>query len=314
MKIIGPESLTFGVDDVGACIQFLEDYGLEAKERSAGGARLAALDDTSIIVRHKEDDSLPAPTGPGNKLRKTCYGVQDEATLAEIVAELGTDRAVKTLSDGSIESVDDQGFSIGFQISRRKPLQLSAEHCNAPGDDRTRAINAVAANEAATIRPRSLSHVVYFVPDVDKAEAFYVKRLKFRCTDRLVGAGPFLQPAGSLDHHCLFLIQTPAFLKGCEHFTFHLGGPSEVLQAGTRFVNKGYTSFWGPGRHKFGSNWFWYFNSPMGCHIEYDADMDLHDESWVERQAPMSADASQLFLFQQREKWIPTGKPPAAAG
>ena len=292
-----------------ACIQFLEDYGLQTTERSGTGARLNALDDTAILIRRKDDRSLPAATGPGNKLRMTCYGVQDQATLAEIATELGKDREVKTLPDGSLETIDDQGFALGFQITRRKPLQLSAEYCNAPGDPRTRPVNAVAANEGAAIRPRTLSHVVYFVPEVDKAEAFYVNRLKFRCTDRLVGAGPFLQPAGSLDHHCLFLIQTPAFMKGCEHFTFHLGGPNEVLQAGTRFVNKGYTSFWGPGRHKFGSNWFWYFNSPLGCHIEYDADMDLHDGTWVERQVPMSADASQLFLFQQREKWLPSGKP-----
>ena len=66
-------------------------------------------------------------------------------------------------------------------------------------------------------------------------------------------------------------------MKGVEHFTFHMGGPAEVMDAGTRLVAKGYQSFWGPGRHVFGSNWFWYFNSPMGV-IEYDADMDLHDE------------------------------------
>ena len=28
MKISGPEALTFGVDDVGACAQYLTDYGL----------------------------------------------------------------------------------------------------------------------------------------------------------------------------------------------------------------------------------------------------------------------------------------------
>jgi hypothetical protein len=70
----------------------------------------------------------------------------------------------------------------------------------------------------------------------------------------------------------------------------------------------------GPGRHKFGSNWFWYFNSPLACHVEYDADMDLHDDSWVAREAPMGADASQLFLFQHREKWAPGPPPPGAAG
>jgi hypothetical protein len=103
------------------------------------------------------------------------------------------------------------------------------------------------------------------------------------------------------------MIQTPPFMKGCEHFTFHMGGPTELMLAGTRFVEKGYQSFWGPGRHKFGSNWFWYFNSPLGCHVEYDADMDQHDAHWAAREVPLDADASQLFLFQHREKWAPSG-------
>jgi hypothetical protein len=69
-----------------------------------------------------------------------------------------------------------------------------------------------------------------------------------------------------------------------------------------------------------GSNWFWYFNSPLGCHVEYDADMDRHDAQWQARAETMSADASQLFLFQQRDKWAPggpspeSGPPPGAAG
>jgi catechol 2,3-dioxygenase-like lactoylglutathione lyase family enzyme len=143
----------------------------------------------------------------------------------------------------------------------------------------------LAVDNDAPARPRSLSHVVYFVPDAAKAEAFYVKRLGFICTDRFIGVGPFLRPAGTPDHHTLFMIQTPPQMKGCEHFTFHMGGPTEVMLAGSRFVAKGYESFWGPGRHKFGSNWFWYFNSPLGCHVEYDADMDLHDGDWTAREA-----------------------------
>ena len=58
-----------------------------------------------------------------------------------------------------------------------------------------------------------------------------------------------------------------------------------------------------------GSNWFWYFNSPLGCHVEYDADMDLHDDTWVPREVPSTADTSQLFLFSNREKWFPSGAP-----
>ena len=99
-------------------------------------------------------------------------------------------------------------------------------------------------------------------------------------------------------------------MKGVEHFTFHLGSGTEVLLAGTRFEANGYQTFWGPDRHVFGSNWFWYFNSPFGCHVEYDADMDIHDDAWTARSVPMSADASQIFLFTRCDKWVPGGPPP----
>ncbi len=314
MNIIGPDALVFGVDDVAACMTYLADYGLKPVATGAHGGRFEALDGTAVIVAHKNDPSLPPAQGTASMLRKTVYGVADQATLAAIAEELGRDREVRRLDDGSLEAMDDMGFALGFQVTVRKKLDLPAEAINAPGAPAQRPPNVIAVDDNAPALPRSLSHVVYFVPDTAVAERFYVDRLGFVCTDRLLGAGPFLRPAGTLDHHTLFMIQTPPFMKGCEHFTFHMGGPTEVMQAGTRLVNKGYQSFWGPGRHKMGSNWFWYFNSPFGCHIEYDADMDLHDESWVARAEPMGADASQLFLFEQRDKWAPGGPPPGAAG
>ena len=313
MNIIGPDRLLFGVDDIAACNRYLIDYGLQPVRCDHTGDRFEALDGTGIDIAHRDDPGLPPALGTASMLRKTIYAVADAATLDAIAEELHRDRAVLTLADGSIESVDDMGFAIGFQVTARRPLSLPAEPVNAPGAPAQRGPNVVAVRDDAPLIPRTLSHVVYFVPDAAKAEAFYVERLGFRCTDRFEGVGPFLQPAGTLDHHTLFMIQTPPFMKGCEHFTFHMGGPTEVLQAGTRFVEKGYQSFWGPGRHRFGSNWFWYFNSPLGCHVEYDADMDLHDEQWTAREAPMGADASQLFLFQHREKWAPGGPPPATS-
>ncbi|WP_338759567.1 VOC family protein [Massilia sp. METH4] len=313
MNIIGPDALLFGVDDVAACAQYLTDYGLKPVDAGPGGGRFEALDGSAIILAHKDSPLLPPAMPTSSMLRKTIYGVADHATLDAIAGELGRDREVRSLPDGSVESVDDAGFVLGFQITVRRQLDMPAERVNAPGSP-GRPVNHFAVDEANPALPRTLSHVVYFVPDAAQAEAFYVNRLGFACTDRLIGAGPFLRPAGTLDHHTLFMIQTPPFMKGIEHFTFHMGGPTDVMHAGTRFVNKGYQSFWGPGRHKMGSNWFWYFNSPLGCHVEYDADMDLHDDSWQAREVPISADASQLFLFEMRDKWAPGGPPPGAAG
>ncbi|PYY69609.1 glyoxalase [Pseudomonas jessenii] len=307
MKIIGLEYLVFGVDDLDACTNYLLDYGLAP----LGNGCFEALDGSGVHLRHCDDPKLPVAMETASQLRETVYGVADEATLQSIEAEMSRDRPVTRGDDGVLRCVDDMGFALGFRITQRRTLELQSERINAPGDA-GRSVNQLGASKDMPALPRSLSHVVYFVPDSVKAEAFYA-RLGFVCTDRFVGVGPFLRPSGTLDHHTLFLIQTPPFMKGIEHFTFHMGGPSEVMTAGTRFVEKGYQSFWGPGRHQFGSNWFWYFNSPLGCHVEYDADMDLHDESWAAREAIPGADNSQYFLFSYREKWAPGGQPPPPA-
>ncbi|GGO76483.1 glyoxalase [Marinobacterium nitratireducens] len=310
MNIIGPDYLVFGVDDVAACVQYLTDYGLKPVDVDENGGYLQALDGTGVLIRHREHPGLPPAMDTANSLRETVYGVADEAALEAIEAELAKDRNVIRGEDGVLRTVDDMGFALGFQLTTRRTLDMPAEAINAPGSEvPNRPVNELGASDEMPALPRSLSHVVYFVPDAAKAEAFYA-RLGFVCTDRFTGVGPFLRPAGTLDHHTLFFIQTPPFMKGIEHFTFHMGGPTDVMIAGTRFLEKGYESFWGPGRHQFGSNWFWYFKSPMGCNVEYDADMDLHDDRWSAREAPMSADKSQYFLFEYREKWAPGGPPP----
>jgi len=310
MNIVGPDALVFGVDDVGACTKYLTDYGLGPVGVDANGGRFEALDGTAIVVRRRDDPSLPAPLDTNNMLRQTVYGVADQATVNAIGDELARDRQVKRLPDGAVEAADDDGFGLRFQVTVRRKLDMPGERINAPGSQPQRGINQIGVWQEMPAKPRMLSHVVYFVPDLSAGEAFYTNRLGFKITDRLVNAGPFLRPAGARDHHTLFFIQTPPYMKGCEHFAFHLGGPTELMLAGTRFVKAGYQSFWGPGRHKFGSNWFWYFNSPLGCHVEYDADMDVHDDEWEPRAAPNSAEAAQAFLFEYREKWIPGGPPP----
>jgi catechol 2,3-dioxygenase-like lactoylglutathione lyase family enzyme len=264
------------------------------------------MDGTAIVIVDEKDPSLPPPPAPGCRLRKTVMGVRNREDLEAIAAELRRDREVLEHDDGLIQSVDDEGFVIAFRTTVRRPFEKAGEIANAPGSPMWRPANRLGVDaNSPQIVPRSLSHVVYFVSDVARAEAFYVQRLGFRCTDRFTDVGPFLQPAGTLDHHTHFFIAAPAFMKGVEHFTFHFGGPGEVMHNGWRFVAKGYQPFWGPGRHQLGSNWFWYFNSPFGCHMEMDADMDLHDANWTPREMGLGADNSQAFLLSYRKKWAP---------
>jgi catechol 2,3-dioxygenase-like lactoylglutathione lyase family enzyme len=309
MNIVGPDDLVFGVENLDLCAQYLRDYGLAPTTDIGGGLRFEALDGTGVILRSASDPTLPPRTSAKSQLRETIYGVRDEESLNRIAGELGRDRDVPRGADGSFSCIDDMGFALRFRLTRRRPYTAPPDLTNAPGTHAQRPPNQLGVRPDMHVAPRTLSHVVLFVPDAAKAEKFYA-RIGFRTTDRFTGVGPFMRPAGSLDHHTLFMIQTPPFLKGLEHFTFHVGSATELMLAGARFESKGHETFWGPGRHVFGSNWFWYFNSPLGCHVEYDADMDLHDDSWVAREAPSTADTSQLFLFANREKWFPSGAPP----
>jgi catechol 2,3-dioxygenase-like lactoylglutathione lyase family enzyme len=258
-------------------------------------------------MRTADDPSLPPlpPKTPTPSLRETVYGVDNADTLASIRVRLEAERNVSVDMDGTVHCIDDAGFGVAFMVTRRRPYHARQLGFNVPGQPPGRVPNDCAANPEEVIKPRTLSHVVYFVEDVQKAEAFYA-RLGFVVTDRFKHLGPFMRPGGTQDHHTLFMIESKNdHMIGCNHFTFHLGSASEVLQHGWNFVKKGYKSFWGPGRHILGSNFFWYFNSPFGATIEFDADMDHHDDSWIPRAVEPGSDNSQIFLFDARDKWAP---------
>jgi hypothetical protein len=116
MNIIGPDALVFGVEDLPACRQYLLDYGL----KDAGNDRYEALDGTAIVLRAKDDATLPAAMGTASLLRETVYGVAD-ATLDAIETELRRDREVSR-RDGVVRSVDDMGFALAFQVTVRRAL------------------------------------------------------------------------------------------------------------------------------------------------------------------------------------------------
>ena len=60
MKILGPESLVFGVDDLDACFKYLTDYGLKKTDSAPSGATFEALDGTCAVVRKASDPGLSA--------------------------------------------------------------------------------------------------------------------------------------------------------------------------------------------------------------------------------------------------------------
>jgi catechol 2,3-dioxygenase-like lactoylglutathione lyase family enzyme len=293
MKIIGVDSVTLALHDVEEGQRYLRNFGLKEIDSTPQGSFFAAQDGTGLSVRHWDDPSLPGPVAAPPNMRETTWGVQDEATLAQIAAELSSDRAV-VHGDGCVRSHDEDGYPIAFQVTQRLPLAPQPSLVNVPGMTPMRPPNAIADFDSPVI-PMTLGHHVFYTLDMERAERFYA-RLGFRVTDRFTGTGIFLRSGACAEHHNLYLIQRPDTPLGLNHIAFHVRDHLQLMIAGQQFIKKGGVSAWGPGRHIFGSNHFWYFKSPFGGNLEYDADIDVVDDQWVAREAVIGPAAAAVWL------------------
>lgn len=274
LGIVGLDEVTLTTADLAEARRFLGDFGLIEQPAGADELLFVARDGTGLRI-------CPAGAGESPNFRQAVWGVADEAALQRIATELARDRAVH-VEPGLVASTDEDGNALCFRITRRVALDVEPPPINVPGAQAVRGLNRVRdLNEP--IVPLTFSHLVLFTQDARRMADFYGSRLGFSVTDQFTGLGVFLRADGNPDHHQLFLIERPPH-KGLNHVAFHVRDMNEVFVAGKRFADRGHASAWGPGRHIFGGNVFWYFKSPFGGNIEYDADMDVVDDTWRARE------------------------------
>jgi catechol 2,3-dioxygenase-like lactoylglutathione lyase family enzyme len=289
MNIRGVDQVILGVDEMDAAQQFLRDFGLNERERGTNGATFEALDGTNLVLRNASDHALPMAVGATTNAREIVWGVDNAQELNGIAAELSKDRQVSMGSDGVLRTRDDTGYSLAFQVTTRHAFDAKPVFINAAGLPPQRPANQRIDFEAPH-RPRSLGHIVLYVPDLDAARDFYIERLGFRLTDSYRSRSCFLRAQGSHDHHNLFLIKKEDIPGGLHHIEFHVGDFNEVMMGGRRLTEKGWKTYVGPGRHVLGSNYFWYFKTPCGGSLELACDMDYVTDDWEAKEWEYSTD------------------------
>ncbi|HEX3970426.1 MAG TPA: VOC family protein [Stellaceae bacterium] len=281
MDITGVDSVVFGVEDLAAARRFLTEYGMTEIEHGATGASFEALDGSGVVLRQATDAALPGATVKGATARETIWGVRDTAALEAIGAELSKDRQIRRDADGMLHAVDDEGLAIGFRVTRRHVYKAEQKPFNVTGLPPARAINSRVSFKDPG-RAREVGHVVYWSDDPDRSMKFYVERLGFRITDHVKNKqGVFARSQGSADHHNLFFIGKPGMATSFQHLECHFGDVQEVLVGGSILDRNGWKTMRGPGRHVQGSNYYWYFMTPMGGAFELSADIDQVDDNWV---------------------------------
>jgi catechol 2,3-dioxygenase-like lactoylglutathione lyase family enzyme len=268
------EELVFGAEDATAGTRYFNDWGLQQTGNAGAGADFSLPSGQAIKVRAAGDGALPPTEEKGSTLREAIWGVDNNASLEAIGAELSRDRDVRRDADGTLHTIDPHGFAIGFRVSAPKEVTppTPPTRLNKPFDRVERA------------HPTRIGHLVYFITRGKEAEgqAFYVHRLGFRISDRSADFGDFLRAPGSLDHHNLGLFNFRD-KAGYGHIAFEVNDFDEVMLGGQYMKRQGWKPQNKPGRHIVGSNTYWNFLNPCGGNTEYFSDMDLMDDNWQPR-------------------------------
>ncbi len=124
---------------------------------------------------------------------------------------------------------------------------------------------------APAVRPRRLSHVLIFTPDIDGSIEFYARNLGLRLSDRADFVA-FMHGIHGSDHHLLAFAQSNA--AGFHHCSWDVVSIDDIGIGAANMADKGYIKGWGLGRHVLGSNYFHYVQDPWGSFAEYSCDID----------------------------------------
>ena len=155
------------------------------------------------------------------------------------------------------------------------------------------------------VRPRRLSHILLFTPDVLRMVAFGRDVLGLRLSDHSGDGIAFLHGLHGSDHHLVAFAKSHA--PGLHHTSWDVGSANEVGLGSEQMRNAGYARGWGVGRHVLGSNYFYYVKDPWGSFAEYSFDIDFvpHDLDWP---APT---ARRRTRSRGRRRWRNSSKPGA---
>ena len=86
MNFTGIDQITHGVEDFDECMRFFDDWGLSKVSTEGDTAVFKTLDGSEVLVRLKDDPSLPPAFEDGSTLRHVIWGVRDEADLDAVTA------------------------------------------------------------------------------------------------------------------------------------------------------------------------------------------------------------------------------------
>jgi len=268
------DRFVFTVPELDTAEAFYRAFGLDVRRH---GDRL----DLHTFGHPQRWASIHA-AGRAKKLQYLSFGIfaDEVAAFRERIARLGVAGEPHPLADRE---------GLWLRSPDGVPLQLVVADKSSPArkSDPT-PLQAVARGAGAApgrskvqpVRPRRLSHVLLFSPDVPRMVAFCRDALGLRLSDHSGDGIAFVHGVHGSDHHLLAFAKSHA--PGLHHSSWDVGSADEVGLGSEQMRSAGHARGWGVGRHVLGSNYFYYVKDPWGSFAEYSFDIDFvpHDLDW----------------------------------
>lgn len=258
--IEGLRSVALFVPDLAKAEAFYtHTWHLEVAHRADGVLYLRGSGTDAYLLALHQGGSVP-------QIRQVTLRARSREALDAIVANVRR-AGGKLLAEAHALSRDPAGGTgIKFQDPHGRTFQV------VHGDERR------AEGAPAKDRPIRLTHVVLNSHAVDETQDFLQDVLGFRLADR-TRIMAFMNC--DRDHHTIAI--GIADNDALNHIAFLMPDFESVMRGGGRMNDAGFPIQWGPGRHGPGNNLFNYFLDPFGVVIEYTAEVEQIDDSYVAR-------------------------------
>jgi catechol 2,3-dioxygenase-like lactoylglutathione lyase family enzyme len=266
MGLFGLSHATISVPSLQTASHFYSDFGLVNPARGT--------------FRATSGSELRVVEGERRGLLELGIWTDDADDLSRAMHTAGVSDASSAAHSGAVRLRDPVTrlpvvLSLGARPSGSE--EGTSEH-HLPND------RASAVRRRGTLGPRRLGHVVIGSPDREATSRFLSETMGMRVTEHRSGVMTFLRC--DTDHHNIAVVSSKTYFL--HHTSWEVADIDEVLKGGQRLVGVDPArNLWGPGRHFYGSNYFWYFTDPAGMFAEYYSDMDeiTDDEVWAMRTA-----------------------------
>ena len=246
--------------------RFYRTFGLDVR-RSGSTLELRAFGDPHCWgVVHAD--------GAPKRLQYLTFGIfaEDADAFAARIAKHGAGRAPHPLGgrDG-LWLADADGVAIQLVVAPNvSPAAKPAPAVPPPVAPGKGA--APARSRVEQVRPRRLSHVLRFTPDVARMIRFCTDVLGMRLSDHSGDVIAFMHALHGSDHHVMAFAKSDR--PGLHHSSWEVRSVDEVGRGSEQMRDAGYADGWGVGRHVLGSNYFYYVRDPRKSWAEYSFDID----------------------------------------